>query len=80
MRTFNRIVMILLLAGLFVLGIYTIVYSLELFGRSLDSLPFSGIANGVQGFVTSVENGNLGVIPLIILVLLAFLGLFLLIA
>lgn len=80
MRIFNRIVMILLLAGLFVLGIYMIVYGLELFGRSLGSLPFSGISDGVRGFVTDVENGNLGVIPLIILVLLAFLGLFLLIA
>ena len=80
MRIFNRIVMILLLAGLFVLGIYMIVYSLGLLGYSLGSLPFSGISNGIRGFVSDVENGNLAVIPLIVLVLLAFLGLFLLIA
>jgi hypothetical protein len=80
MRIFNRIVMTLLLAGLFVLGIYMVVYAFELFGYSLDSLPFSGFADGLQGFVNDVERGNLAVIPLIILVLLVFLGLLLLIA
>jgi hypothetical protein len=80
MRTFNRIVVILLLAGLFVLGVYTVVYAFELLGYSLGSLPFSGVANGVQGFVTDVERGEISVIPMIVLVLLALLGLLLLIA
>ena len=80
MRIFNRIVVILLLAGLFVLGVYMIVYALELLGYSLGSLPFSGFANGVQGFVTDVERGSLSVIAMIILVLLVLLGLLLLIA
>ena len=80
MRIFNRIVMILLLAGLFVLGIYMVVYAFELFDYSLGSLPFSGISNGLQGFANDVEQGSLAVIPLIILVLLVLLGLLLLIA
>jgi hypothetical protein len=80
MRIFNRIVMILLLAGLFVLGIYMVVYAFELFDYSLGSLPFSGISNGLQGFANDVEQGSLAVIPLVILVLLVLLGLLLLIA
>ena len=80
MRIFNRVVMILLLAGLFVLGVYMVVYAFELFGYSLGSLPFSGFSDGVQGFVSDVERGSLSVITLILLVLLALLGLLLLIA
>ena len=80
MRIFNRIVMMLLLAGLFVLGVYMIVYAFELFGYSLDSLPFSGFSNGLQGFANDVERGGLSVTTLIILVLLVLLGLLLLIA
>ncbi len=80
MRIFNRIVMIVLLAGLFVLGVYMVVYAFELLGHSLESLPFSGVAESLQGFVGDVERGNLSVITLIVLVLLALLGLLLLIA
>jgi len=75
MRVFNRIVMILLFAGLFVLGVYMVVYSFDLFGRSLASLPISGFSRGLQGFVKSVETGNLSSITIIILVLLAIIGL-----
>ena len=39
MRVFNRIVMILLFAGLFVLGVYMVVYSLNLFGYRLEDIP-----------------------------------------
>jgi len=80
MRIFNRIVMILLLAGLFVLGVYMIVYAFELLGYSLGSLPFSGFADGLQGFANDVERGSLAAIPLIVLVLLVLLGLLLLVA
>lgn len=80
MRIFNRIVMILLLAGLFVLGIYMIVFSFDLAGYSLSSLPVSDFSNGLESFVTSLENGNLSVIALLLLILLAILGLILLIA
>jgi uncharacterized alkaline shock family protein YloU len=75
MRVFNRIVMTLLLAGLFVLGVYMIVYSFDLFGRSLTSLPISDFSSGLQDFVTRVEDGNLSAVTIITLVLLAILGL-----
>ena len=58
MSVFNRIVMTLLFAGLFVLGVYTVVYSFDLFGRSLSSLPISDFSSGLQDFVTRVEDGN----------------------
>ena len=44
MRVFNRIFMILLLAGLFVLGVYTVVYAFDLFDYRLGSLPISDIS------------------------------------
>jgi hypothetical protein len=75
MSVFNRIVMSLLFAGLFVLGVYTVVYSFDLLGRSLTSLPISDFSGGLQDFVTRVEDGNLSAVTIIILVLLAILGL-----
>ena len=75
MNVFNRIVMTLLFAGLFVLGVYTVVYSFDLFGRSLTSLPISDFSSGLQDFVTRVENGNLSVITIVTLALMAILGL-----
>jgi hypothetical protein len=75
MSVFNRIVMTLLFAGLFVLGVYTVVYSFDLLGRSLTSLPISDFSGGLQDFVTRVEDGNLSAVTIIILVLLAILGL-----
>jgi uncharacterized alkaline shock family protein YloU len=75
MRVFNRIVMTLVFAGLFVLGVYMIVYSFDLFGRSLTSLPISDFSSGLEDFVTRVEDGNLSVVTIITLVLLALLGL-----
>src|SRR5215217_8914069 len=80
MSVFNRIVMTLLFAGLFVLGVYTVVYSFDLFGRSLTSLPISDFSSGLQDFVTRVEDGNLSVVTIITLVLIAILGLILFIA
>jgi len=67
--------MTLLFAGLFVLGVYMIVYSFDLFGRSLTSLPISDFADGLENFVRRVENGNLSVLTVTILVLLAIVGL-----
>jgi uncharacterized alkaline shock family protein YloU len=75
MSVFNRIVMTLVFAGLFVLGVYTVVYSFDLFGRSLTSLPISDFSSGLQDFVTRVEDGNLSVITIITLALIAILGL-----
>jgi hypothetical protein len=84
MRAFNRIVLILLLAGLFVLGVYTVVYSFNLFGYSLSDLPralgISGFYGGLQTFVRNVETGNLSVLAMILLIAIAVIGLILLIA
>jgi uncharacterized alkaline shock family protein YloU len=71
--------MILLLAGLFVLGVFMVVYALGLLGYSLGSLPFSSVTGGVQNFVSTVEDGNLAPLALAILVAVAVLGLILLI-
>ena len=84
MRVFNRIVMILILAGLFVLGVYTVVYSLGLFGYSLTDLPrtlgVAGVYRGLETFVRGVERGNPPIPGVVILVLIALLGLILLVA
>jgi hypothetical protein len=84
MSVFNRIVMIVFLAGLFVLGVYTVVYSFNLFGYSLDNLPrtlgLSGFYRSLESFVGGVENGSLSVLTVFILVAIAVLGLILLIA
>ena len=76
--------MIVLLAGLFVLGLYTVAYSLSLFGYSLDNLPrtlgVSGIYSGLESFVRGVESGSLSFLAVFILVAIAVLGLILLIA
>jgi hypothetical protein len=75
MSVLNRIIMTLLFAGLFVLGVYMVVYSFDLFGYSLTSLPISDFSSGLQDFVTRVEDGKLSAITIIILALLAILGL-----
>jgi hypothetical protein len=84
LRVFNRIVMILLFAGLFVLGVYTVVYSFNLFGYRLEDVPraigLSGLYRGLETFVGNVEDGNLSVLTVIVLVAVAVLGLVLLIA
>jgi len=84
MRVFNRIVVILLLAGLFVLGIYTVVYSLNIFGYRIEDLPralgVAGFYSGLQSFVRGVESGNPPILSIVILVLIALVGLVLLIA
>jgi hypothetical protein len=84
MRIFNRIVMILLFAGLFVLGVYMVVYSLNLFGYRLEDIPralgLSGLYRSLETFVQNVENGSLSVLSVTLLVAVAVLGLILLIA
>ena len=75
MRVFNRIFMILLFAGLFVLGVYMVVYAFDLFGYKLEALPITDFAKGLEGFVSGVENGNLSATSIVLLVLLAILGL-----
>ena len=83
MRIFNRIVMILLLAGLFVLGVLGVVYSLDLLGYKLADLPqtlrLQQVYSGVQEVVDDTENGTLTDLTFFILVGIALLGLILLI-
>jgi hypothetical protein len=84
MSVFNKIVMILLLAVLFVLGLYTVVYSLSLFGYSLDNLPrtlgLSDFYRGLESFTRGIESGSLSILAVFILLAIAVLGLVLLIA
>ena len=83
MRIFNRIVVVLLLAGLFVLGIFGILYSFNLFGYQLSQLPqllnLQTIYSGTQEVVSDTENGTLTNLTFFILVGVALLGLILLI-
>lgn len=83
MRIFNRIIVALLLIGLFVLGVFGVVYSLELFGYTLSQLSqtlgLQQIYSGVQEAVSDTENGTLTDLTFFILVGVALLGLILLI-
>ena len=49
MRVFNRIFMILLFAGLFVLGVYMVVFAFDLFDYKLESLPIYGLRQSPPG-------------------------------
>src|SRR5215216_3717385 len=82
MRFFNRIVMILLLAGLFALGVYLVVYAFNIFGYQLSDLlnTLNSFGNRLQNFVRNVEGGDLPVLTIATLVLIALLGLILFIA
>jgi len=83
MRIFNRIVMILLLAGLVYLGIVTIVYIFELGPYQLADLPntlgFSGLYEGLNGYLGNIESGNVDALDVIVLSAIALLGMVLLI-
>jgi hypothetical protein len=82
-RIFNRIVIILLLAGLFVLGVFTVLYSFDLAGYRLADLPrtlrLDDFYSGLRGFVGDVERGNLNALDIATLVVIALLGLVLLV-
>ncbi len=70
MRVFNRIIMIVLLAGLFVAGLFGALYSFDLLRYTLSSLSgvVEGAAGGIQSFVGGVEGGGS---PLLIAILIA---------
>jgi len=80
MRAFNRVVMILILAGLLVLGGFALVYAAGLFGYEISALPISGVVAGVQGFVRGVEGGNPSSLTVAALVTVALTGIVLLVA
>lgn len=83
MRIFNRIVVALLLVGLFVLGVFGVIYSLGLFGYSLpelaQTLNLEQVYAGAQEAVSDAENGTLTDLTFFILVGVALLGLILLV-
>lgn len=80
MRIFNRIIVVLLLVGLAVLGVYTVVYSFEAFGHKLSDLStaLQGFTSGFEGFIGDVENRSLPILTIALLVAIALLGLVLL--
>src|SRR5829696_7650622 len=90
MRIFNRIVVILLLAGLFVLGVFVFLASIGPFlnalgaqGTDLQNLPSSlrpdGLTAGLRNYLTNIENGNVGVLDAVVLIAVALVGLILLV-
>ncbi len=83
MKIFNRIVIILLLAGLFLLGVFTVLYSFDIADYELADLPTTLGLNGFyQGLVDSVEdleNGSPDALDVATLILIALLGLVLLV-
>ena len=83
MNVFNRIVIILLFAGLFVLGVFTVLYSFDVADYRLAELPstlkLNDLYEGSRGFFRDVERGDLDVLDIATLVIIALLGLVLLI-
>lgn len=82
MRIFNKIVVVLLLAGLTALGVCLLVYALNIDPYRLEDLPqvlgLDVFYESLRGYIGVVENGNLDVLEIATLVLIAFLGLILL--
>src|ERR671933_2323496 len=83
MRIFNRVALILLLAGFFVLGVFTVLYSFDIAGYRLADLPgtlrLNELYEGSRGFFRDVERSNLDVLDIATLVIIALLGLVLLV-
>jgi hypothetical protein len=90
MRIFNRIVVILLLVGLFVLGVFVFLASISpslnalgTQGTDLQNLPSylrpDGLAAELRNYLTNIENGNVSVLEAVVLTAVALLGLILLV-
>ena len=81
MRIFNRIILVLLLAGLVALGISTVFYAFDLAGYRLANLPsalgLDGVVRSFGNFVGNVESGNLNPLDFVVLGAIALLGLIL---
>lgn len=70
-------VAILLLAGLFVAGVFAVVYATGLFGYRILALP---VAGKIEAFARDVEGGTLPPLVVAALVAVAVIGLVLLVA
>src|SRR5215213_4474432 len=84
MTVFNRIVVILLLAGLFILGVSTVLYSFDIGGHRLADLPdtlgLNGSYEALRIYVENIESGSaLILVDFVVLVFVALLGLVLLV-
>lgn len=83
MRSFNRIIVTLLLAGLFVAGVYGVIYSFGIAGYSLSrleqTLGLTALAGGAESFLGGLGQSALPAATVAILAALAVLGLILLI-
>lgn len=83
MWVFNRIIVALLLAGLFALGVSAVVHSLNVGDYQLAELPatlgLNGVYQGTSGYVENIENGVVGPIDFSVLGGIALVGLVLLI-
>jgi hypothetical protein len=83
MKVFNRVVVTLLLAGLFSLGAAALVYSLNIGEYRLADLPatlgFGSTYQGMTSYVGNIEEGSLIPLDYIILGGIALVGLVLLI-
>jgi hypothetical protein len=75
MRVFNRLIVVLLLAGLVALGVYTALYGFGLFGYRVASLfrAWESFKSALRGIVGGVENGAPAIIA--VLVVVAIVGL-----
>jgi hypothetical protein len=83
MWVFNRIVMVLVFAALFVGGLFAAIYGLNILGYQIadlqQALGLPAAYEGLQSFITGVENGSLTPAGIAILIGVALLGLILLI-
>jgi len=83
MKIFNRIIVILLLAGIVALGVTVVFYIFDVSDYHLEDLSralgLNGIYDGVNSFVQRAESLSLDVLDIVVLALVALLGLVLLI-
>lgn len=83
MKIFNRIVVILLLAGIVALGVTVVFYIFDVSDYHLEDLSralgLNGLYDGVNSFVQRAESRSLDVLDIVVLALVALLGLVLLI-
>ncbi len=83
MKIFNRIIVILLLAGIVALGVTVVLYIFDVSNYHLEDLSrtlgLNGLYDSVNSFVQRAESLRLDVLDIVVLALVALLGLVLLI-
>ncbi len=83
MKIFNRIIVILLLAGIVALGVTVVFYIFDVSDYHLEDLSralgLNGLYDAVNSFVQRAESRSFDVLDIVVLALVALLGLVLLI-